>query len=128
MRFKIDKRFTTIQLILAVVGYALGITILLFFSNMNNLPELIGITSVACVLLYFVSFYPRDIVIKDGILSFADKHHYTKLKIQVSDITQIDCKYKYYNTLTITTTSGDEYKLHPMDAEALKEKINSHSK
>lgn len=126
MKFKIDKRYIAIQSLLAIVGYILGVFIVLNNLDLRTPLEFIGTSLVAGITLFFVFLYPKNILIKDGGISFVKRNCIERTKVNLSDITQVKRSYKFYNTLTIITKEGRNYNLYPEDAKELENVINSY--
>lgn len=126
MKFKIDRRYIAIQLLLAIGGYILGVLIVLKYLDLKAPMDFVGTSLFAGIILYFAFFFPRSILIKDRTLSFVEKNGLERTKVNLADITQIDSSCKPYNTLVIITKSDKTYKLHPKDVQGLEKVIRSY--
>lgn len=126
MKFKIDKRYIAIQSLLAIVGYILGVFIVLKYLDLRTPLEFVGTSLVAGITIFFVLFYPRNILIKDGSISFVKRNSFERTEVNLANISQVERSYKFYNTLTIFTKEGRMYKLYPEDAQGLENVINSY--
>lgn len=126
MKFKIDKRYIAIQSLLAIVGYILGVFIVLNNLDLRTPLEFVGTSLFAGITLFFVFLYPKNILIKDGSISFVKRNCFERTKVNLADITQVKCSYKFYNTLIIITKEGRTYRLYPEDAQGLENVINSY--
>ena len=126
MKFKIDKRYIAIQSLLAIVGYMLGVCIVLKCLDLRTPLEFVGSSLVAGITIFFALFYPRNILIKDGRISFVKRNSFERTEVNIADISQVERSYKFYNTLTIITKDGRMYKLYPEDAQELENVINSY--
>lgn len=125
MKFKIDKQYITIQSLLAIIGYILGVFIVLNTLDLRTPLEFVGSSLVAGIVLFFVFIYPKNILIKDGSISFVKRNCFERTKVNLADIIQVERSYRFYNTLTIITKEGIKYKLYPEDAQELEKVINS---
>lgn len=126
MKFKIDKRYIAIQSLLAIVGYMLGVFIVLKYLDLRTPLEFVGSSLVAGITIFFVLFYPRNILIKDGSISFVKRNSFERTEVNLATISEVERSYKFYNTLTIITRAGKIYKLYPEDAQGLENVINSY--
>lgn len=126
MKFKIDGKYFAIQSLKVIAAYMLGVFIVLKFLDLESPMDFVGTSSVVAIIFYSVFFFQRNIFIKDGIISFVEKNYIEKYKVKLADITNMEYEYKIYNTVTITTVSGREYKLHPKDAKALMDYLQSY--
>lgn len=125
MKFKIDKQYIAIQSLLAIIGYILGVFIVLNTLDLRTPLEFVGSSLVAGIVLFFVFIYPKNILIKDGSISFVKRNCFERTKVNLADIIQVERSYRFYNTLTIITKEGIKYKLYPEDAQELEKVINS---
>lgn len=125
MKFKIDKRYIAIQLLKAIVAYIFGVLIVLTCLDLEDPLEFIGTTLVVCIILFFIFFYPKNILVKDGIICFKKKNSFKRIKVDLTDITHVESKSNLYNTVTIKTKSCKTYKLHPNEVEKLESVIRS---
>lgn len=128
MKFKIDKRYIAIQSLKAIVGYILGVFIVFNLLDLKTPKDFVGTSLFAGIILYFVFVFPKSILIKDGIISFVVKNCVQRTKINLLDITKVECSCKYYNSMVIKTKFGDNYKLHPKNAQRLEEIISSYKR
>lgn len=128
MEFKIDKRYVAIQSLKAIVGYLIGLFIVLVFLNIKDPWGFFASSFAAFVLLYFLIIYPKAIVVKDGYISFVKEYDYTRRKIKLRDIINIEKSFKSYNTVTLTTKSNLKYKLHPQNTQELVMMLEKHCK
>lgn len=119
MEFKIDGRFVISQLLKAIVGYAVGVALVLLILKNNDPYGFIGASFAAGIVIYFAFYYPRSIVVEDGLLIFVKDNSRDKISLHISDVSGVSTNKKFYNTLTIATYSGDEYTLHPKDLDGL---------
>ena len=120
MEFKIDRRYIAIQTLKALVGYVVAVLIVLCFFNLNDPDGFVGASLLACVTIYFLFILPRKIIVENGVISFTEKNGTVRTKINIADIGYVETSHKPYNTVTIQTRAGEKYKLHPKDAEALR--------
>lgn len=109
---------------MAVVGYILGVFIVLNNLDLRTPLEFVGTSLFASIALFFVLFFRKNILIKDGSISFVKRNCFERTKVDLADITQVKCSCKFYNTLTIITKEGRKYKLYPEDAQDLETVIN----
>ena len=82
-------------------------------------------TFVVCAILFFVFFFPRNIIVGNGILKFVRPNSYQATQINLSDISHLECSCKHYNTVTVTTKDGCKYQFHPKDAQKFENVVNS---
>lgn len=104
----------------------LGVFISLEFLEIKNPIDFVGTSLFAGIILYFVFFFPKNILIKDGVICFMVKNRLEKTKIKLVDVAQIEYGFKFYNIVTIITKTNRKYLLHPKDAKALIDYIQSH--
>jgi len=123
MKFKIDTRFIAIQTLKAIAGFIIGLLLVLVFLDIRE-PIDFAITSfAACIVVYFVNIFPRNIIVMGGIISFVEKYGLKRCNVKLSDIINVETSYKFYNTVMLTTRSGKKYRLHPKDTQTLKDTI-----
>lgn len=127
MMFKIDKRYIAIRFILVIVCYIFGVLITLILTDLISPIDFVVSSLFASVILYILFFFPRKIVIKDGIISFVENNRFERSKVRLADITQTDYVCRFYNTVTIFTKSGRNYILHPKDANNFINYIQVHN-
>lgn len=127
MIFKIDKRYIAIRSLLVIVCYMFGVLIILSFTDLKSPIDFVASSLFASVIMYFIFFFPRKIVIKDGMINFVESNRFKRSKVRLADITQTDYVCRFYNTVTIFTKSGGDYKLHPKDANDLINYIQAHN-
>lgn len=120
MEFKIDKRYITLQTLKAIVGYAIAVLIVLYFFNLDDPEGFVGTSLLAGVTIYLLFILPRKIIFENGVISFTEKNGMARINIRIADIGYVETSYRRYNAVTIQTRSGEKYKLHPKDAEALR--------
>lgn len=125
MKFKIDRRFIASQTFKAIAGYLIGLLIVLWFLDIKEPLDFIVISLVAGILVYFMSVFPRKIIVIDGIMSFVEKYGWERCRVKLTDITDMETEHKLYNTVILMTRSGKKYILHPKDAMALKDAVFS---
>ena len=65
------------------------------------------------------TFFPANISVKNGTISFKRTDSYEKSEIKITDITRVETTSGLYNTVTLTVKSGVIYHLHPRDVKAL---------
>lgn len=124
MVFKIDPKFIAIQVLKAMAGYLLGLIIVLCFRHFKDIWDIIIPSFCAGFLIFWIFMIPRKIIINDRNISFTKANSYERISIALSSISKIETDSKLYNTLTMTTTSGETYKLHPKDLQSLKKALN----
>ncbi len=105
-----------------------GVFIVFNLLDLKTPKDFVGTSLFAGIILYFVFVYPKSILIQDGIISFVVKNCVQRTKINLLDITKVECSCKYYNSMVIKTKFGDNYKLHPKNAKKLEEIIYSHKR
>lgn len=66
MKIKIDKRYIAIQSLKAIVAYIIGVLIVLTCLDLEEPLGFVGTTLVVCIILFFIFFYPKNILVKDG--------------------------------------------------------------
>lgn len=113
MKFKIDLKYTAIQALKYIAGYVIAVLFILCFLNLQDPEGFILSSLMAAVTIYFVCFFPRSIVIDNGIISFSGKTSYDRIYLDLADIRKIEVDSKPYNRVTFFTKSGTEYTLHP---------------
>ncbi len=125
MIFKIDKRYIAIQSLKAIVAYIIGVLIVFTCLDVEDTLGFVGTTLVVCIILFFIFFYPKNILVKDGVIRFKKKNSFKRIKVDLTDIAHVESKSKLYNTVTIKTKSCHTYKLHPNETEKLESVIRS---
>lgn len=124
MELKTDKRFIVAQSLKAIVGYAIGVSFILFFLDLEQPYEVIAICMFVGILL-FLYLFPKNISVNDGTISFRKDNSRKNIDLNLADIAEVESECKYYNTIILTTKSGKKYKLHPEDAQTLEKAIQS---
>lgn len=119
MEFKTDGRFVICQLLKAIVGYVVGVALVLLVLKNRDPYGFIGASFAAGLVIYFAFYYPRPIIVEDGLVNFVKENSRDKISLHISDISRVSSNKKFYNTLTIVTHSGLEYTLHPQDLYGL---------
>lgn len=102
-----------------IVGYVLGILLVVFMLSPKDIVGLIGTSSLVGIVIFCIFFFPRSIIVEDGSISFVPPNSYERLKIKLSDIVKVESSFKIYNTVMIFTKSGMYFKLHPKDPRYL---------
>lgn len=124
MKFRIDRRYIAIQSLKAIVGYTLGVFIVLYFLDSKDPYGFVGASLAVCVL-FFILYFPRRIYLEDGIISFVEANRRERRNVELTDIVRIERSHKIYNKMTLVTRSGRMYTLHPKDTLVLEEAIKS---
>lgn len=119
MKFKIDLKYAAIQALKYIAAYIIAALFILYLLNLQDPEGFIISSLLAAITVYFICFFPRSIVIDNGIISFSGKTSYDRIYLNLTDIRKIEVDSKYYNTVTIFTKSGIKYTLHPADPAAL---------
>lgn len=119
MEFKIDERFVVIQSLKAIVGYLIGVCFVLYFIRLDEpLPFVVG-SLFGCVALYFITVFPRKIMVVGGTLSFMNKYGLKRKIITLEDIKDVHIDSGLYKTMTVMTKSGKRIVIHPRDCRKL---------
>lgn len=119
MTFKIDFKYSAIQALKYIAAYIIAALLVLCFLNLQDPEGFILSSLLAAVTIYFISFFPRSIVIENGIISFSGKTANDRIHLELTEIRKIKIGSKFYYTVTLFTKSGREYTLHPADPESL---------
>lgn len=117
MKFKTDRIYIALQFLIVSACYFLAYIFLLRFKIENPLSFYI-LGSLVCIALYFGPFFPGNIIVDDGTVSFRRLNR-PRNKVKISDITNVETSSGLYNTVKITTKSSTVYSLPPKDPEAL---------
>lgn len=119
MKFKIDLKYAAIQALKYIAAYIIAALFILYLLNLQDPEGFIISSLLAAITVYFICFFPRSIVMYNGIISFSGKTSYDRIYLDLADIRKIEVDSKLYNTVTFFTKSGTEYTLHPTDPAAL---------
>lgn len=126
MKFTIDKRFITVQILKSIVCYLIGLFIVLYFLKPIDQVGFIISSMSACSIISFILIFPRKICVGNGLISFYSVNCYDKTEVCISDIIKVSIKVSLYNTLIFQTKSGNTYKLHPQKILHLKKLLSWH--
>lgn len=124
MKFRIDRKYIAIQSLKAIVGYMLGVSIVLYFLDSKDPYGFVGVSLAVCIL-FFILYFPKKIYVGDGIISFVQANRWERTTVELDDIVKTEASRKIYNTVKLVTKSGWEYTLHPEDAQTLETLIRS---
>lgn len=124
MKFRIDRKYIALQSLKAIVGYMLGVSIVLYFLDSKDPYGFVGVSLAVCIL-FFILYFPRKIYVGDGIISFVQANRWEITTVELDDIVKTEASRKIYNTVKLVTKSGWEYTLHPEDAQTLEMLIRS---
>lgn len=124
MKFRIDRKYIAIQSLKAIVGYMLGVSIVLYFLDSKDPYGFVGVSLAVCIL-FFILYFPKKIYVGDGIISFVQANRWERTTVELDDIVKTEASRKIYNTAKLVTKSGWEYTLHPEDAQTLETLIRS---
>jgi hypothetical protein len=119
MKFPIDRRYIAVQILKVCVYYILALTFVLLFLKPKDQIGFFGASLLACITIYYGLFFPANISVKNGTISFKRTDSYEKSEIKITDITRVETTSGLYNTVTLTVKSGVIYHLHPRDVKAL---------
>ena len=72
-----------------------------------------------CVALYFMTIFPRKIMVEGGTLSFTNEYGLKRRNIPLADIKDVHIDSGLYKTMTVMTKSGERIVLHPRDCHEL---------
>lgn len=123
MKFRIDRKYIAVQMLKAVAGYLVGLGIVLCFRGFKDVWDIIIPSFCAGLTLFLIFWVPRKIYVKDGVVSFTKENNYERTNVTENNIAKVETMSKFYNTLTLTTKSGESYKLHPADPQSLESMI-----
>ncbi len=119
MRFRIDIIYIALQALKAIIGYFVGIMIVLYFRDFADIWDIVVPSLCAAIILFVIFMIPKSIIVKDGIISFTKENHHERVKVKLTEIIRIETNTYLYNTLTIFTKAGKKYRLHPEDLQAM---------
>ena len=74
MEFKIDPWYVAMQSIKAIIGYVIGVCVVLFLIKVDEPLVFISESLIGCITLYLITIFPRTIRIKDGTISYVNKY------------------------------------------------------
>lgn len=119
MKFKVSRKYIALQCIQAILGYSLGLLIVLYFLSIEDTWGFIIASFCGCLLVYCLFMCPSSINIENGHISFRKLRGYNK-KISLDSIADIEEKKgRMYDYVKIKTKSGKSYKLYPSDCSGL---------
>lgn len=123
MKFSIDPRYSLFQTIIWIGTYLITLFLCLKIFHFSDASGFVGNTLVACGAMFLISLFPRKITLENGILSFKDRNWLETKKVILSDIVNIQTEKKFYNTIKVTTLSGETFRFHPEDMDDLENVI-----
>ena len=127
MKFRNDTKYVVAQTLKAAAGYLIGLSIVLLLFDLEDKLGF-GISSLFADILLYCLLMPRAINIKGDFISFVTEHELTRREIELSDIADVQVeKGRLYDTVVITTKSGEKYRLHPADKQAFRDALTSHN-
>lgn len=116
---KIDKRYIAFQILKAILGYCLGVLIVILKLKPCDKIGFIVVSLLSATIVYLFCFHPRMIFVTHGMVSFVKNNTYHKCEIKISDVAKVTTSTILYNTITIVTKSGMKYHLHPQEMKPL---------
>ena len=119
MKFPIDRIYIAIQILKVFVYYILALTFVLLLLKPKDQLGFFGSSLLACTSIYIGLFYPGNISVSNGTISFKKTNSYEKSEIKIIDITRVETTFRLFNTVSLTVKSGAIYHLHPRDVKAL---------
>lgn len=129
MNFKIDNRFVILQLLKSILGYIIGASLVLAISKTIDAFDFLCYSFAAGVVIYLIYFYPREIVVNTEKIIFSKENGSNhRIEVKLNDITHVQTKKTFYNTLIFTTRQKESYTLHPKDIENLENLLQRYVK
>lgn len=76
------------QSLKAIVGYAIGVSFILFFLDLEQPYEVIAICMFVGILL-FLYLFPKNISVNDGTISFRKDNSRKNIDLNLADIAEV---------------------------------------